>query len=86
MMTRPAKLQPGDRIDGFVLKERLHQGGMATVWDVTEVDAEGEPCPRAEVGSAVHGSRGRHLSPTPLLTGEGFPAPFDATHQTPRPA
>jgi len=46
MMTHPAKLQPGDRIDGFVLKERLHQGGMATVWDVTEVDAEGQPCPR----------------------------------------
>ncbi|TDP84861.1 serine/threonine protein kinase [Aquabacterium commune] len=46
MMTHPAKLQPGDRIDGFVLKERLHQGGMATVWDVTEVDAQGQPCPR----------------------------------------
>jgi len=46
MMTHPAKLQPGDRIDGFVLKERLHQGGMATVWDVVEVDADGAPCPR----------------------------------------
>lgn len=43
MMTHPAKLQAGDRIDGFVLKEKLHQGGMATVWDITEVDADGQP-------------------------------------------
>ena len=46
MMIHPAKLQPGDRIDGFVLKDKLHQGGMATVWDVIEVDADGQPCVR----------------------------------------
>ena len=46
MMIPPAKLQPGDRIDGFVLKERLHQGGMATLWDIAEVDAEGLPTQR----------------------------------------
>ena len=35
----------GDRIDGFVLKARLHQGGMATLWSVERVD---------ELGRAVH--------------------------------
>lgn len=43
MMTPPGKLQAGDRFDGFVLKERLHQGGMATLWSVERVDASGEP-------------------------------------------
>jgi eukaryotic-like serine/threonine-protein kinase len=32
--TPPARLAPGQVIDGFVLQERLHQGGMATIWRV----------------------------------------------------
>lgn len=31
----PARLRPGDVIDGFRLEERLHQGGMAVIWRVT---------------------------------------------------
>lgn len=31
-------LQAGQVIDGFRLEERLHQGGMATLWRVTRVD------------------------------------------------
>lgn len=27
-------LQPGQRVDGFVVEELLHQGGMATIWRV----------------------------------------------------
>jgi nucleotide-binding universal stress UspA family protein len=30
-----APLQPGDAVDGFVLHERLHQGGMAVLWQVS---------------------------------------------------
>lgn len=41
MTTSPGKLQAGERIDGFVLKEKLHQGGMATLWSVERVDEEG---------------------------------------------
>ncbi|MFM2056795.1 MAG: hypothetical protein RLY71_1180 [Pseudomonadota bacterium] len=33
-----ATLQPGQVIDGFVLHERLHQGGMANLWRVTHPD------------------------------------------------
>lgn len=38
MMTPPGKLQAGDVIDQFRLKEKLHQGGMATLWDVEPVE------------------------------------------------
>ena len=31
----PAPLAPGQVIDGFLLEERLHQGGMANLWRVT---------------------------------------------------
>lgn len=41
MTKPPGKLQPGERIDSFVLKERLHQGGMATLWSVERIDDEG---------------------------------------------
>lgn len=34
-----ARLQAGDVVDGFVLGQRLHQGGMASLWDVRRVDA-----------------------------------------------
>lgn len=34
------RLQPGSVIDGFVLEERLHKGGMATLWRVRR---EGTP-------------------------------------------
>ncbi|MBN8488397.1 MAG: protein kinase [Burkholderiales bacterium] len=36
-------LQAGEIIDGFRLEERLHQGGMATLWRVQRVDAQGHP-------------------------------------------
>lgn len=36
------RLEAGTVIDGFRLKERLHQGGMATLWDVEPVDGPGE--------------------------------------------
>ncbi|RZL32474.1 MAG: serine/threonine protein kinase [Rubrivivax sp.] len=32
-------LEPGQELDGFVLKQRLHQGGMANLWLVTRADA-----------------------------------------------
>jgi len=35
-------LQEGDIVDQFVLKERLHQGGMAVLWGVKERDAQGQ--------------------------------------------
>ncbi|MCD0418073.1 bifunctional serine/threonine-protein kinase/universal stress protein [Rubrivivax sp. JA1024] len=39
----PAALAAGQVIDGFRLEERLHQGGMAHLWRVVRVDANGEP-------------------------------------------
>lgn len=40
------KLEPGQIIDGFVLGERLHQGGMASLWSVTRVTpVEGDDMP-----------------------------------------
>ncbi|MBB1162999.1 bifunctional serine/threonine-protein kinase/universal stress protein [Aquariibacter albus] len=37
-------LSPGQVIDGFRLEERLHQGGMATLWRVRRADGpDGEP-------------------------------------------
>jgi len=48
MMTPPGKLQVGDQFDGFVLTERLHQGGMATLWSVSRIDAQGQPVPAAD--------------------------------------
>lgn len=41
--TGPRVLQPGQVVDGFRLQEKLHQGGMATLWRVQRVDAQGEP-------------------------------------------
>lgn len=38
-----APLEAGQVIDHFRLEERLHQGGMATLWRVTRVDAAGQP-------------------------------------------
>ena len=41
-LTAPApRLQEGMVIDGFVLKQKLHMGGMASLWDVVRV--EGQP-------------------------------------------
>jgi protein-serine/threonine kinase len=39
----PIALEPGLVLDGFRLDARLHQGGMANLWSVTRVDAEGQP-------------------------------------------
>ena len=33
-MTR-SKIEPGTVIDGFVIGEQVHSGGMATLWSVT---------------------------------------------------
>ncbi len=35
-------LQAGDVIDQFRIRERLHQGGMATLWGVVQLDAQGQ--------------------------------------------
>ena len=35
-----AQLEPGSLVDGFHLHERLHQGGMATLWRVTRTDID----------------------------------------------
>src|SRR3712207_9269718 len=39
----PSRLEPGQIIDGFRLHERLHQGGMATIWQVTHPDYDPLP-------------------------------------------
>src|SRR5215216_4713765 len=36
----PVALAPGDIVDGFRLDERLHQGGMATLWRVSRVSRD----------------------------------------------
>ncbi len=38
MNIQPGKLQTQDVIDGFILRERLHQGGMAIIWRVERAD------------------------------------------------
>ena len=37
-MSRPPPLEPGQRIDGFELQERVHHGGMGSLWRVTRPD------------------------------------------------
>jgi len=39
----PRVLQAGQVVDGFKLEERLHQGGMATLWRVQRVNDDGTP-------------------------------------------
>ena len=34
-MAKPA-IAPGAELDGFTIGERVHQGGMATLWTVTQ--------------------------------------------------
>jgi len=38
-------LERGAVVDGFLLEKRLHQGGMASMWRVSRVDADGNPAP-----------------------------------------
>jgi nucleotide-binding universal stress UspA family protein len=38
--TLPSSLHPGQVLDGFLLHEKLHQGGMASLWRVTRVNGE----------------------------------------------
>jgi protein-serine/threonine kinase len=38
-------LAPGQQVDQFRLEEALHQGGMATLWRVTRLHADGTPVP-----------------------------------------
>src|SRR5712672_2608565 len=33
-MAKPS-IEPGSQLDGFMIGERVHQGGMATLWSVT---------------------------------------------------
>ena len=42
-------LQPGQVVDGFRLEEKLHQGGMATLWRVRRVGAQGPGSDSADV-------------------------------------
>lgn len=37
-MLRPSELEPGQRIDGYVLGERLANGGMGSIWRATRAD------------------------------------------------
>jgi protein-serine/threonine kinase len=39
----PGALHAGQLVEGFKLLERLHQGGMATLWRVQRVNADGLP-------------------------------------------
>ncbi len=55
-------LRPGDVVDGFELLERLHQGGMATLWRVR----------RAPGGAS--GACGHEHEPDADATGSGPPA------------
>ncbi len=41
----PHRLEAGMLIDGFRLEEKLHKGGMATLWRVVRVDADQEAPP-----------------------------------------
>ena len=41
-MARP-RLRKGDSIDGFVVGDLVHKGGMALVWEATHPDRPGEP-------------------------------------------
>ena len=41
-------LEKGAVVEGFLLEKRLHQGGMASMWRVSRVDAEGNPAPVAD--------------------------------------
>lgn len=38
-----AVLQPGSVLDGFIVHEQVHQGGMATLWRVTHADHDPLP-------------------------------------------
>ncbi len=38
-------LEKGAVVEGFLLEKRLHQGGMASLWRVIRVDADGNPAP-----------------------------------------
>lgn len=42
---KPADLPPGSVIEGFRIEQRLHRGGMATVWAVCRVDAGAQDMP-----------------------------------------
>ena len=41
----PGKLQALDTIDQYILKEKLHQGGMATLWEVAPADGADDEGP-----------------------------------------
>ena len=40
-MSAPLVLEAGQQVDGFVLQERLHRGGMASLWRVSRSDLAG---------------------------------------------
>lgn len=45
MASEPFSPKPGQVIDGFVVGEHLHRGGMATIWAVRREDAAADPLP-----------------------------------------
>ncbi len=53
-MVKPL-IEPGAVIDGFTIGERVHQGGMATLWSVTRPDDRRAD---ADEGAADFGRRG----------------------------
>ena len=55
---RPS-VQPGAVIDGFTIGERVHSGGMATLWSVTRPDIDGAAVDEDPAGFRRRGSR-RH--------------------------
>jgi len=50
---KPMPLEPELVVDGFLLKERLHQGGMASLWRVLRVGPDGQPAPREGEGELI---------------------------------
>jgi len=42
-MSAGLHVMPGDSIDGFLVEERLHRGGMATLWRVTQAARPEQP-------------------------------------------
>ena len=46
--TGQKQLHAGDIVDHFRLEERLHQGGMASLWRVVRLNGEGQPVSEAD--------------------------------------
>src|SRR5690349_11407399 len=79
-MTR-SKIEPGTVLDGFVIGEQVHSGGMATLWSVTHPDISAPllmKIPRVSEGEdpAAIVSFEMEMMILPRLTGPHVPACF----------